>query len=601
MSKSTFPQAVRDEYKQREREIKIKGELKIPKSSAEPIEYTTFEIGEGTTHQSSNLLPEYQGEYEVDTIYGHFKATYNNGVITLKGNLDFQTNVFRFQDFPMFSLPQGTYTLSLNHISGNTQDSHSQYIDLDNSELPGQDGFRIYFDDGTDTGNYDSFNRITMSLDRSYHYDDTYTLMLNEGTEAMPFEKSGIISAPQILDFDADEKSDIYYESMPFSELNLEVDNTDGYFSDFTDNSIVDSLNKECYIDFYLNVNNTGWCKAWTMQFDTLTADNQKAKLTFKPYCSFVINTEQIYDKNKYFLNNFEWNLQEFDIYMKDNYDINIEQDETNSGLITVNDEGTKDIKGMLLEFGSAVANLEKGQILTIKDNKILRYKLNTRSGIAQEDLTENELLDKPLISKEILKGIVKRFKQIKSYTSESINWQKQVEGILKDNTDVLVIYGDDFDMTYVSSNDITITNATLISVNHTTTGALYGLGSHYLIIEITGNVGDRYTIEINANIPRVQEVSEHEEIYAKGTYQTTEDFIKLNVSEIINEKYWTQLVDNMEKKIELQIKALPYLQVGDTISIPGEGNVVIAEIHTSWSDGFKMKIIAYKVKYTLY
>ena len=38
---------------------------------------------------------------------------------------------------------------------------------------------------------------------------------------------------------------------MPFSELTVDVDNTDGFFSDFSENSITDRLNKRFPDEYY--------------------------------------------------------------------------------------------------------------------------------------------------------------------------------------------------------------------------------------------------------------------------------------------------------------------------------------------------------------
>lgn len=338
------------------------------------------------------------------------------------------------------------------------------------------------------------------------------------------------------------------------------------------------------------------------MQFDSLTADNQRAHLVFKPYCTSIINMDQIYDKDKQYLKSSGvWSMTDFADYMFNNYDINLSQDESTGSVIVLNYPNAKAVKDLLLKYGAGVANFENGQMLSILDNKRMRYKLNTRIGTTQEDITDNELLEKPLITKEELEGIVLTSRTIKSYSSTSTNWQKTISSVLKNTTDILVVYGEEYNMVGVSANDITMTGATLVSVSYIPYGGVAGNGSHYLVIEITGNVGDRYTIEINSSLAREEEVETKQEIYAKGSYETTDNFLKINSFEYANSQYWFKLLDHLTKKVEMQIKALPYLQVGDSITLDDVGNVVIAEIHTSWSDGFKMKIIAYKVEYALY
>lgn len=608
MSKPTFSQAVRSEYKQREREIKIKGDIVYKKIK--------------TT--STNLMPTthlYKDEYD-SQFNAHYIYDINASELTMSYEKGWYWKGWSFNrgntsNFPNFSLSPGTYTLSLIK----NEDGQMGYFGL--VALSGSSSYMVAeVESSTSAGTTSTTFTIASEVQiygfeprfySSYPGEKTYKIMLNEGSEPLPWEppvdeggtevnetfKIGEESNCQILDFNVDEKSDIYYENMPFSELSIDVDNTNGYFSDFAENNIVNYLNKKAYIDLYLNVNDTGWCKAWTMQFDSLKSTNEKATLKFQPYCSSIIKQEQMFDKNQTFINQVVWDKTIFDTYMNDNYNIRIEEDETYSGSIIANKLGTRTINNMLLEFGSAVANLEKGQILTMKDNNILRYKSNCVAGTTQETLTDNEILEKPLITREILQGIVKRFRTIESYTLDTNVFKKQIDSVFKNDTEVLVIYGDDFDLTNISSNDITLTNATLVSLNTTASGGVAGLGSHYLVLKISGNVDDRYTIQISANLPHVNEVKEKEEIYAKGKYESTKDFIKLDIPDVINTKYWEQLVNNLEKKVKLQIKALPYLQVGDPITLDEE-NYVITEIHTSWTGGFKMEVIAYKVNYTL-
>lgn len=713
MSKSTFSQAVRAEYKNEVREIKIKGDIKIPKQST-PLTnlmptysgtYTylnlTMEINNqhvkiyGTTSSSSIDFPNYPsltlqaGRYKlkmnitkntnnsyIGTQFGEFDISYNpnddypniyayekvytqshtiNGIgfrFPNNENIDVEFDLIlnEIEDdintslMPTYNAQEsiGNATLTINNdiftMQGNNGYNTGSGIQYQSFTLPaGKYGLRIRTISGTnDFGiiiNDNNYNAsITAYTDKNEYielkeattfnyaqiqtpnvntnYDDVYELLLFEDVENQKEYDTFTIGEgttlgetpnPQILNFNVDETSDIYYEKMPFSEMCVEVDNTDGYFSDFTENSITSLLNKDCYIDIYLDVNNTDWCKSWTMQFDRLSADNESAKLYFKPYVSSVIGLEQLYDKNKQFLDNTGiWDLEKFNSYMKTNYDVEIEEDETYTGRIMVNWAGSKNIDSMLLQFASAVGNNEKGQILSIKENKKLRYKRFVVNGTTQDDITSDIIIQKPIITKETLQGIVNKFISIKSYTSSPVNWQKQVDGVLKEDTDVLVVYENDYDLSNVSTSDITITGASLVSVSHSISGGAMGLGSHYLLLEISGNAGERYTININASVPHTDEISSHEEIYAKGSYETTKDFIKLQLDEVINTYYWEQLLNHLQKKITFQVKALPYLQVGDSITLENEGNVVITELHTKWNNGFLMDVVAYKVEYFL-
>lgn len=591
MSKSAFSQLIKNEYREREREIKIKGDINL----YGPITPT-------------NLIPQFQGTFIDNQPVSEERQrqlTINNDIFTIYGTYTYNQAIYNSGTYPL-SLPAGTYTIAIEPIV-NVQPftiTFSDNVTYENFYASTSETPRTF----TLENDFVARGGIrTSKLSSGIYTNEQYKITLVAGTSIGQTNNDsygindhfiiGDTGEVDILDYRVDETSDLYYERMPFSELNIDVDNLDGYFSDFTENSIVDKLNENCFIDLYLNVNDTGWIKAWTMQYDSLKADNQKAKLTFKPYCEKVIKQEQIYDKNKYFLLNTPiWDITYFNNYMLDNYQIGIEQDNDYSGSIIVNKQGTRTINNMLLEFGSAVASLEKGQILTIKDNNKLRYRVIT-SQYANEYLTNDEILEKPLLTKETLQGIVNQFNTIISYSVSSATFEKEIESVFRNNTETLVIYGESFDLSNIQSSSITLTNATLVSYATTLSGGAYGVGSHYLVLEIMGNIGDRYTININANLPYVENEDIHKEIYTKDEYVNTDNFIKLDVPDIINTKYWEQLVENLEKKIELKIKALPYLEVGDIISVDNE-KFVITELHTTWSDGFKMNVIGYKIKY---
>lgn len=400
----------------------------------------------------------------------------------------------------------------------------------------------------------------------------------------------------QILDFRVDETSDIYYESMPFSELNVDVDNSDGYFSDFSETSIVSQLNKNCYIDFYLNVNNTGWCRTWTMQFDSLKADNQKATLTFKPYCMSTYNS-MIYDKNK-ILNNYPSLTKErLADLIYDNYGVELTA-EAQYGFVLVNDDGVSSkVSDLLYRFAGDLPVLEEPQMLTISDNKFFKYKLISFSDEAtlDDELDDDVILEKPLITKETLEGYVLNYQYIMGVISNDNKLQKSITSIFRNSHETLLIYCDDLEARDITQNDITLTNATFEWLGTITRGSTFNYGMRYILLEISGNVGDRYTIDIDATIRKI-DITETQKVYSKGQYENIDNFIK--IFGFNNGFYWRQLMDNMEKKIELKIKALPYLQVGDKISVNDEEKYVITEIHTSWSNGFIMDVKAYKINY---
>jgi hypothetical protein len=431
--------------------------------------------------------------------------------------------------------------------------------------------------------------------------------MLNEGTTPLPYEEAGTIideSVCQIADFNVDEKVDIYNQELPFSELSVDVDNSNGYFSDFSETSIVDKLNKDAFIEFYFNIHETGWCKSWTMQFDSLKADNQKATLIFKPYVMSVYNSS-LYDKNKYF-NKTSWVVtqseSDFEQYFKDNYNIDVKVvlNISSTGVgIDIGRKGFNKVSNLLLYYGTFLGSstlTNKAKMLVIDDNKQL-YFWNIERDTPEMEMPYSFLLEKPLITRETLDEVKLNIHNVKSYTTDTYNYQKEISSTFINDVDTLVIYGENYDFSLLNTSDITITNGTLVSMTKSQTNTQDN-GIHYIMLEISGNVGDSYTIKINAQLRHENVVEDKQSIQRKTNAVNVKNSITINYNAISNNNYWTTLLQKLDKKIQFRIPACPFLQVGDAIELTNEDETseiyVITELHTSWNGGFIMEIIAY-------
>ena len=287
--------------------------------------------------------------------------------------------------------------------------------------------------------------------------------------------------------------------------------------------------------------------------------------------------------------------------YLSANYNVNIYYD-NNEGFVSINEPHILNkVSDLFFSYAGDLAVGGKPQILCISNNNSLRYKIIQYSSSvdnphANENITSNELLEKPLITKEELQGVIINYHFITGVLQRTSNFQKSIKSTFKNTNETLIVFCDNLNANDISQNNITLTNAILVSLGY----SMSNIASRYLVIEISGVVGEEYTIDINGTLRDI-ELSDNQGIFTKQQYEDTDDFI--TIDGVNNGLYWTNLKDNMAKKIKLKIKALPYLQVGDCITFEEEGKettiadkVVITEINTSWSGGFKMEITAYKV-----
>lgn len=569
-----------------------------------------FIIGENLvehTISSTNKLPEFNKvmNYNIDD-EKELLFEYKNGDVGFRGELKGNSidRDMLILGMSTFTLPAGTYTFSVQNKKRSNKLIKVRAVPFFAETTLSSD------DDGivSQTTTFNSDTTIVnfgIEVGNNFNqddFDDEFCIMLNEGSTILPFEKSGTHTEYvdetncQILDLNVDEKADIYYESMPFAEMSLDVENTQGYFSDFTENSITSKLNKNCYLDLYLNANDTGWRKAWTMQFDSLTATNERATLKFKPYCVSIYNS-MLYDKNKEFTTYPAWVISRFANYMLNNYDITLQQDNLEEVAISINKTKYNDVSNLLLDYGTLLSNTAKPQMLSIRDNKLLRYCVLYES-LGEAIFYYSNLLDRPLITKENLDGYIAINNEVKSYSTDTYNYQKTINSNFINDVDTLVVYSDEYEFTGISSNDITLTNATLVSLTVIADGGVAGLGKHYMLLEISGVKGQAYTININANLKREEVVETKEEVYTKDKNVNRDSLIKLTQKRT---NYWKYLVDNLQKKVKFRVPAIPYIQVGDCITLidnetEESETYLITELHTSWSSGFIMEIVGYKV-----
>lgn len=558
----------------------------------------SFEEEDISKVTGTSLMPNYVGNKDLGN---GVNVSINKDTFTFNGTSNASSSVSLLpQDYPLssFILPAGNYIFKSVKQNGSYTITPTIYYKRNNEIIESmQCNFNTY------TFKTDiSITDIKAWFNSDSNYDSEMAITIFEDKEDNGVFVIGEGGTCEILDFRVDEKTDLYYETMPFSELSIDVDNTEGYFSDFTENSITDKLNKGCYIDFYLNVNNTGWCRAWTMQFDELTITTDKAKLTFKPYCLTHRDVKMLYDKNSQLVSGNNLDFPELNDYFEDNYHFSVLTDRDEEGGAFIPDLGELlhvrrpklDLTRILMEMGTVLDVIQWGQILTISDNKAYKYRRWIGDGVTW--ITNDVLVEKPLIKKEEILGVRHVYDYYRGWLRGEYDYKKTIKGTLQSSHDNIILYDDDYKLESIATdyqNKITATGCTVVSCQATT---------NIVNIGIEGTEGTSYTINIDTQL----DWKVHEE--DKG--EKTEDKENENYGFIIFTgsirlgSYFEYLKQILRKKINMKIKALPYLQVGDVVRLEGEPSgtkIIITSIRTTWSSGFKMEIEGYEVEVPYY
>ena len=186
-----------------------------------------------------------------------------------------------------------SYTLSFSK-----EPSYYEYIYLKGSQTAWRNGY-------TRTITSAELNDVVYFYGGEHTTTDVYimaNIQIEEGQGATPYERynstpfklgrsvSYVKEHCEILDFNISAKGDIYYSSLPYNTMTINVNNEEGYFTEEAENNILDKINKDFYVDLFMKINNDKYYKIMSMNFNDVTyADYQKAKLEFYS-CIYKIN-----------------------------------------------------------------------------------------------------------------------------------------------------------------------------------------------------------------------------------------------------------------------------------------------------------------------
>ena len=442
--------------------------------------------------------------------------------------------------------------------------------------------------DNAQIGDYTLYTNIMISEDENAEYEEWGT-MINEYTVFPLTEENEC----KILGFNINEKADIYYTSLPYNTMTIEVDNEKGYFTDYDPDNIISNLNSDCYIDLFIKINNDDYYKINTMKFDKISSsDYEKAKLSFKSSLSLIPDLA-LKDKDEFFIQYPLWSMSTLLAYIENNYDIKCYSDvRTNSVVNTIN-QNSKSVQNLILQAGTKYGNLSNATfVINNSEDKIV---FRTWKNYAQDTILLDYQLEKPVVKREnTYNGVLYNYLLDSSYTSTSETFSKIINGYLTEKREVLIIRDNDYILNTITINDITISGDIDLEVETTNNN------ENIVALIINGEIGTEYTIEINkSNISKKANDNFGQKSY--GIINKTSKIIRIETTSALNGDYYNLILNEKKIKsyIEAKIIGLPYIEIGDTVEIETENAKIlmtITETDKNYDGGCTMTIKGYEL-----
>lgn len=426
-----------------------------------------------------------------------------------------------------------------------------------------------------------------MYISRYNKYEE-YGTMVNDYIEFPLTEENEC----KILSFNINEKTDVYYTSLPYNTMIIEVDNEKGYFTDYDPDSIVNKLNTECYVDLFIKINEDDYYKIMTMKFDKISSsDYEKARLSFKSSIS-ILNNLPLRDKNNIFSANLI-NKITLKNYFLDNYNLKLITDVNDNVLMfKTGFAENMSVQNILLQAGTRYGDLSNA-VLTLNDSQD-RIVQRTWKAEKQDLITRDLQLEKAIIKREDnYRGLKRKYVKNGNWQNTTDTYSYSFSGKLTTSSEIIVLFNKNYKINDVTINDITVVGN--VSVNVETSGS-----AEILELSINGNIGTNYTITINkSNI--IKNIGNN---YAEEVIGNIDDTSKiLNITEnapLLSNYYNLILLERQIKSnIEIRAMGLPYLEVGDTIEVETELAKIlmtISELNMNFDGGLTMTIKGYEL-----
>lgn len=406
----------------------------------------------------------------------------------------------------------------------------------------------------------------------------------------------------KILSFTINEKADVYYTSVPYNTMTIEVDNETGYFTDYDNDSILDQLNEDCYVELYMNINNGDNYLIMTMNFDKISySDYEKAKLNFFSNLARLEN-QTLKDKNREF-NDWLVSFSPFVRWLNDNYNITLTSDhpdlENDVNFAIDTDFESSSVKDLILSnITFELGQLNKqGVLLTNNYKNELSFK--AISNVVNETITGDLQLEKPIIKKEdTYKGVKYNwYRNSYQFEATSETYTKSFQGTLQSNQDRIIIADYDYKLSDITTSDITSSNNVNVVVE---TMAGYDTA---MTLTITGTIGDTYELTINKSNMNKRKRTDLVTWPLGDTTDTSKILEVRDEAPIKSSMYvFLYIKKPIISNAEIRIMGLPYLEIGDTINIElenGTRKIFITEIKTEYNNGLLQTIKGYELDWT--
>jgi len=589
----SMPTSTKNQYKDFEREISVYGNLYLAKKRLTKNLFNPF-----TTHYDTNTTTSISNNEIITSSYsssiGNSNA-YLRFPITLKANTDY---TFKMKYTRTDTTINGGIGIRTGVSGGTWIASLTGINDASGTKT-------LTFNSGEYTTLYVWFYLKNASTTQAVDTTFTFTeVMLNEGTTALPFEYYGRYAydytefplteenEAKILSFNIDEKCDVYYTSLPYNTMTIEVDNEKGYFTDYDPDSIVNKLNTDCYVRLYIKINNDNYYEIMRMNFDKISySDYEKARLSFSSSIAKLKNLP-LRDRREEDFTTSSWSRTRIRLWLMQNYNISFSYDNNVTTLNSTREKASS-VENILLLSGTYYGTLQNAVITTNDTQNNIRLK--KWKSTADDTITKDYELEKPIVKREnSYDGVKHTYKHNPTFQQSNETYTRVINGTLTTINEALVVYDNNYKLSTITSSDVTITGNPTLEVS------TYLANAFIVILKLTGNIGDEYTITINKdNI--YKKISDTLTTRYLGNTNENAKILTINEEAPLDFTYYNLILNEKKIKsyIEAQIIGLPYLELGDAVEIETDNaNVLttISEIEMNFDGGLTMTIKGYEL-----
>ena len=400
------------------------------------------------------------------------------------------------------------------------------------------------------------------------------------------------------INIDLLEEIDVKLASIPINKLNVKVDNSEGLFDEFSQNSIIKYLNSNTKVDWYIKLNedNSTRILLTSLQYDSVsTNDDLTANITC--YSKFNLlqkipfkyvgnHNNMVYSIDNSLKNYLETSYNTLNWIIPSSSFFNTQLELNNSNYQTLYEV-----------IWQLMANTNNGFWINDRNDNVRL--VNRRNAIC-ETIPQSMQLEKAKLTKELELTCVKAKNSVTSISkgSETGTFNYEYQGKLinqyGDSNDPemgILITSDEYYLSDLLTSDITLTNCRLNEAH---------IKNRFIFLLITGNEGDNISVTINKTLNKINYNKINEYIFG----EENDNYIEVNnVYDITQCDYFNDIINvyPISIKVKTKIMGLPYLELGDVVSIEtdyGEKIVNITKMQKNYDGGFTIDIEGYTTDY---